>query len=55
MAGNDSSKAEIRSRQVGSWRGSMQTQMLAHADPAAATEPKVAEAFGEKPVIVFKI
>lgn len=33
----------------------MRAQMLARVDPAAATEPKVAEAFGEKPVIVFKM
>lgn len=33
----------------------MQTQMLAGVDPAAATEPEVAEAFGKKPVTVFKI
>lgn len=33
----------------------MQTQMLAGVDPAAATEAKVAVAFGEKPIIVFKI
>lgn len=29
--------------------------MLAHVDPAAATEPEVAKALGEKPVFVFKI
>lgn len=33
----------------------MLTQMLACVDPAAATEPEVAKALGEKHAVVFKM